>query len=521
MKTIKITTMGIVVAAVSLFPACGDNFLVQDPRTSLSTRQLFASIDNIQPYLDGLYFKWRDTRINRKGFFLMLGTDECQQGEYQVKTDAAQGGLDKYDGFYEAANTSIAQLWNIRWPVVVQATEAISILSPKLATAGDSEKDLLRSFVGQASFYKGAVLFELAAYWGEVPLTQVAGSDIITTGRKSLPEVYTEIEKNLTTAGEMLSEKNSTSNIRIPTKWAAEALLAKMYMTAPEESGFRDFGKALALLQNIKAKGGFSLVKNFSDLWDPEKTAGNEAVFTFYFNNVWPDTNELQWYTGTRACSSDPNCYIGGYDLILPTVYCYSDATAGGIWEAGDMRKDQSIRYNFIYNNKQPSSVAGFGEDQLLPHIKKYEDIRIDGVKTFYNSGKNVYYLRYADLLLMLAECLNETGATSDAVALINDEVRKRAWGGTLPDDKKWNPGMSSGEFRIRIMEERMRELCFEGWRRMDLIRTGNFVTNISARNRWAKSNGSIGPHHALYPIPLVEIKQNPNISDADQNPGY
>lgn len=521
MKTIKISILSVIGIIAAFLTSCGDNFLEQDPQTSLSTEQLFASMDNIQPYLDGLYYKWRDTRINRKGFFLMLGTDETQQGEYQAKNDAAQGGLDRYDGFYEPANTAIAQLWNIRWPVVVQATEALATLTPKLETANDDEIEKLRSFIGQASFYKGCVLYELASYWGEIPLPRISDSKIVSTPRKPLPEVYAEIEKNLATASRLLPVKSKAANVRIPTRWAADAMLAKMYMSAPELSGFRDFSKALALLQDIQTQGGYSLVKNFADLWNPEKTAGSEAIYTFWFNNVWPDTNELQWYAGSRACSADPNCYIGGYDLLVPTVHCYSDASIGGIWETGDLRKEESIRYTFVYQGKQPQAVAGYGEDQLLPHIKKYEDVRIDGTKTFYNSGKNVYCLRYADILLMLAECLNETGSTADAVRLVNDEIRTRAWGGTLPEAMKWNTAMSPDEFRIKIMEERMRELCFEGWRRLDLIRTGNFVPYISDRNRWAKANGNLSSHHALYPIPLVEIKQNPDISDTNQNPGY
>lgn len=507
-------------AGAAMFSSCEDGFLNQDPQTSLSTEQLFSSLDNIQPFMDGLYFRWRNTRVNRKGLFTMLGTDESQQGEYQAKNDASQGGLDKYNGFFEAQNTSIAELWNTRWPVVSQATEALYYLNQKLGSASEEDAILIRSFIGQASFYKASVLFELAMYWGEVPLPQMENKAITLGGRKSLPEVYTEIESNLKTAIRMLSEKNS-SNVRIPTVWAAKAVLAKMYMSAQTESGFRDFEKAKIELQDIKSKGGFSLTQNFADLFNPEKTAGKEAIYTFYFNNVWPDTNELQWYAGSRACSGEPTCYIGGYDLILPTVYCYSDINANGIWENGDLRKDESIRYNFVYNNKQPSAVAGYGEDQLLPHIKKFEDIRLDGKKTFYNTGKNTYYIRYADVLLMLAECLNETGSTGDAVDIVNNEVRNRAWGNNLPDNMKWDRGMSPSDFKLKIMDERVRELCFEGWRRIDLIRTGNFVQNISTRNRWAKAEGALNSNHMRYPIPMVEMKQNPHITEADQNPGY
>jgi hypothetical protein len=520
MKTIKKSIIAIAIIIAASLVSCNKDFLAQNPQTALSSEQLFASIDNVQPFLNGLYFKWRSTRVNRRGFFLMLGTDESQQGEYQVRTDADQAGLDKYDGFYEPNNKPIAEIWNVRWPVVVQASEAINYLNEMLKTAEADKVPVINSYLGQASFYRAAVLFELASYWGKLPVPEINGKEIILSGRKPLAEVFKMIETDFVTASGLL-DANSSTDPRIPTRWAAKALLGKMYMSAPVESGYRDFAKAQTQFQDIVSSGGFSLVRNFADLWDPIKNTGNEQVFTFYFNNIWPDTNELQWYTGSRACSSDPTNFLGGYDLILPTEYSRTDAGMGGLWEDGDLRKNESIRYNFVNGNMTPSIYAGFGEDQLSPHIKKYEDVRINGIKSFYNTGKNVYYVRYADVLLSLAECMNETGGTSAAVAIVNDNIRSRAWGGTLPADKKWPAGISKEEFRTRIMDERMRELCFEGWRRFDLLRTNNFIPLISTRNRWANASGTLAEKHKLYPIPLVEIKQNSNLTNADQNPGY
>lgn len=520
MKTYKLKFSIIFLFAIALVTSCQKDFLKQDPKTSLSTEQLFASLDNVQPFLNGLYTKFRNTRVNRKGFFLMLGTDECQQGEYQVRTDADQAGLDKYDGFLEPNNKPVAELWNIRWPIVVQASEAIANLQVKLASASKEDSAAIKSYIGQASFYRGAVLLELASYWGELPIPTVMGSDIVLSGRKSLSEVYQLIESDLNNASIMLSSKTGT-DLRIPTSWAAKALLGKMYMSAPIESGYRDFAKAIIQFQDIYQKGGFFLASKFSDLWDPSKSAGKEAIFTFLFNNIWPDTNESQWYTGSRACSGNPTNYLGGYDLILPTSFCRTDASIGGLWEDGDLRKMESIRYDFVNGNMIPSVYAGFGEDQLAPHIKKYEDIRLNGIETFYNSGKNVYYLRYADILLSLAECLNEVGRTPEAVNIVNEQIRKRAWGGTLPDDKKWAGGMSQEEFRTKISDERMRELCFEGWRRFDLIRTNQFVQRILTYNRWANVSATISEKHKRYPIPIIEMKQNPNLTSESQNPGY
>ena len=515
----RIYIISILVGLLYGLSSCND-FLFEDPKTSMSTAQIFADIDNIQPYLNGIYFKYRDTRVNRKGFFLLLGTDEVQQGEYQVRTEAQQSGLDKYDGFYFPENNSIAQLWNVRWPVVTLSTMALSYLNDMEKSASEIDLPSIKSYIGQASFYRACALFELVQYWGELPIPELQGEKVTLSGRKPLQTVYEMIESDFNKAAEYLSGSTS-SDVRIPRTWAAKAMLAKMYMSALPESGFRDMGKAKVLLNNIITEGGFRLVNQYADLWDGTKDPSSEIIYAFYFNNVWPDTNELQWYAGSRAVSGDPNCYMGGYDLGLPTKYCYEITSNGGIWETGDLRKDESIRYNFFYNGKAPASVAGFGEDQTLPHIKKYEDKRIDGEKSFYNSGKNVYLVRYADVLLLYAECLNEENNTAEAVNLINNTIRSRAWGGNLPEELKWNTAMSQDEFRSKIMDERMRELCFEGWRRMDLIRTGNFVEKIKTHNRWAKESGTIQQFHERFPIPHVEIKQNTNLSENDQNPGY
>jgi hypothetical protein len=507
---------------IFLFSSCSD-FLEETPQTALSTEQVFADKNNIQPYLDGVYFKWKTTRVNRKAYFTLLGTDEIQQGEYQVSTDAPQAGLDKYDGFYEPASNVIAETWNVRWPVVTLSSQALSVLKEMEASASEEELPEIKLYVGQASFYRASVLFELARYWGEVPVAEINGTHVKLTGRKPLDVVYKMIVEDLQTAASdgYLPSTPSATNVRIPTVWAAKAMLAKVYMSAQEESGYRDIAKAKTLLQEIKDLGGFRLINNYANLWTGTSDVTAEVIYSFAFNNIWPDTNELQWYAGSRAVSSDPNCYIGGYDLALPTEHCYKDAGAGGIWEPGDLRKEESIRYNFTYNNKTAQAVSGFGTDQLLPHIKKFEDKRIDGIQQFYDSGKDFYVIRYSDVLLLLAECLNEEGQTADAVNIVNDEVRKRAWGGTLPDAYKWSASMSKDEFKVKILDERLRELCFEGWRRMDLLRTGNFVNYIKQNNRWAKESQTIKEHHQRFPIPLVEIKQNEFISETDQNTGY
>ena len=87
----------VIALLLSIFvSSCEDSFLKQDPQTSLSSEQVFEKPENVQAFVYGLYYQWRATRVNRKGFYTILGTDEAQQGEYQVRTNAMQAAFDKF-----------------------------------------------------------------------------------------------------------------------------------------------------------------------------------------------------------------------------------------------------------------------------------------------------------------------------------------------------------------------------------------------------------------------------------------
>jgi starch-binding outer membrane protein, SusD/RagB family len=496
-----------------LVSSCAD-FLDQDPQTALSREQAFQDIEKLDRVITGLYNRWRETRKDRGGFVFSLGTDETQQGAYQVRTEAQQSALDKYDATFVASNSALTEQWNKRWPVIVDAATAIITLEGN--TNGDAKREML---LGEASFIRAGVSFEITQYWGEIPVMDLAKAAEYGTTRQPLPVVYEFIVSDLERAIQYLPEDQEDK--RRVTKSAAQALLGKVYLYAPEASGVRDYTKARDQFAAVINSGRYQLVPNVATLWDPNSANSAESIFSFQFSNVWPDNNQCQWQAGSRAVATlSDNAYFGGYDLLMPTAYCYKNASEGGLWEDGDARKDASIRYDFTYNGATPVIAPGLGGDELDPHIKKYEDVRLDGVGSFWYSGKNIYYLRYADILLCYAECLNELGSTGEAVNTVNT-VRQRAWGGTLPADKQWSAGISQADFRDEMLDERMRELCFEGWRRMDLIRSGKFAQLIVARNRWANEKGTIQDYHRRYPIPLDEIKQNDEIDEEDQNEGY
>jgi hypothetical protein len=484
--------------------SCSD-FLTEESKTKLTEEQVFGDQENIKLLVSGLYTQWRNTRQDRNGLYLTLGTDEGKQGGQQVNENGTQAALDKYNGAFNAPNSTIGDLWAKRWPIVSEAAKAVHYATDKKLKA-------------RASFLRAAVNFELAMLWGDIPLIDLEN---LREARQPLKDVYALIIADLEFAAANLPAPGQESDPKFPTSGAAQSLLGKVYLYAPEASTFRNYSKAIEYFD--MAIPHYTLLGNYGHLFDTQHENSSESIYAFQFINLYPDNNMVQHHAGSRAVADvDGKTYFGGYDLALPTEHYYKDISEGGVWEAGDTRKTASIRYDFTLPDGRVPTITWTGQaDELEPHTRKFEDIRTQGIQGFWDGGVDIYYLRLSDILLCKAECMNELGQTAEAVSLVNSTVRTRAFGGTLPPAAEWSASMSQEDFRTNIMEERMRELAFEGWRRMDLIRTGKFVELVKERNKWANQSGTIQAFHSLYPIPESEIKQNELINEDDQNPGY
>lgn len=533
MKKINIKIFAIALAIVTGTTSCSD-YLDELPKTTLSPQQAYTDLNVLEPLVDGLYTTYRNSKAGRGGLtFTMLGLDETKQGIVQM-SDASQAGLDNYDGMLNQSSSQISEMWSRRWStinVAAQSIRGLEILAEK--ETDESTLNTITLLRANACFMRAMCMFEMAMYWGEVPVVDIQdlNNTDVDMSRQPLNVVWKQIFDDLTYASQYLTPGKQTS--QRATVGAAKAMLGKLHMYAPEESGFRNFTTAKEYFEQIIAD--YNLEAKYSTLFDEYgKIEFNSSESVFELNYICNSQapNYWQWDMGSRTLASlGESCYIGGYDVVLPTEYAYKMKSAGGVWEDGDQRKDVSIRTDFSYRGQQ-FTIPSWGADELDPHIKKYEDRRLDKFTTpaiavdatsgrsFYWSGKNYMFLRFADILLCYAECLNETGDTPGAIAVVN-RVRARAWGGTLPADKQWS-ALSKEQFRIDIMDERIRELCFEGWRRMDLIRTGNFVQLIKERNPWAKAKGTISDFNVRWPIPEIELKNNPFMDvTKDQNPGY
>ncbi len=375
----------------------------------------------------------------------------------------------------------------------------------KNSTIADAVKN---PFEGQLKFLRAYYYFELTQYFGDLvlitePLDEPSKAwDYL---REPQEKVYTQIESDLKEAAALLPVSYNSADAGRVTKGAALSLLGKVYLTK------KQYTEAAAALKQVLSLG-YSLVPSYAAVFDPQKKNGPESVFEVQYQGG-NDLGEWSSFIYTFAprvsagavtgwAQSNP----GGWNI--PTKDLIAD------YETGDLRKDASVGLEF----KSPITGA------VVPYIKKY-----DHVHTIYGrTDDNWPVLRYADVLLMLAEAINEQGGPdADAVNYLN-MVRMRA-GLTAVS------GLDQASFRNKVLHERRVELAFENWRWFDLKRTKTaaelvqFLTAYTAKEKADPTVGRQGTPYsnddyiftateALYPIPNNEILINSKLT---QNPGY
>lgn len=534
MKTInRIKIWALLAVGVSAAASCSD-FLEQENKTQLPESKVLSDVNLAEINLQSIYSSFKELYKDAQCWYYLQGTDEIQVGALQAK-DASTGAWDYCDGAMNAENGYSADSWNRRFGIIANCAKIIRAMQAVNPQKGTKAAELL----GEASFLRGFVSYQSAMIWGRIPtidLTRIDNGEI-NYGRQPLKDVWQFIIADLACAAELAPGKNDDGRA---TCYAGYAMLGRAYMSAPEETGLRDFRKGADALKEVISAGKYRLLDDYNDLWDYTKDASAEVILTTTFSAARGYANQVQFQLGSRACAKDfgDDCYFAGYDHSVPTEHAYMDVTEGGVWEEGDTRREASIRYTFTENGVE-ATLAGLeweglseeDHDELDPHIKKYEDPRTDissglGLNNMWYSGKNIPIIRYADVLLCYGECLNELGSTAEAEPYIN-QVRDRAFGGSQPAALRWS-GKSREQFREDLQDERIRELFGENWRRYDLVRTGKWAERLKKYNKWAAISAAKGvfkEYIEYWPVPQTELNQNQDMRNAggdfDQNEGY
>jgi hypothetical protein len=404
-------------------------------------------------------------------------TDDAEWGNGRNTANQAKNDLDKYT--FTPSTVYFYALWTTCYQAINRANTAITNI-PNISM----DATLKGRLIGEATFMRAFYYYTLVRLFGKVPLITKATTDLsnLNVSRSSVDSVYKQIIADFSAAESVLPLSYSGADKGRATKGAAKAYLASVYLT------LKQWDKASAKAKEVidmESQGVYGLWDNYSDAFLIANKNGKEAIFEI--QALGGGFGQGSYMQGFMRAPYDR----GGYGDDPPTKNIY-DA-----YSAVDKRRDVNLK--LFSSPPAPSSIA------FPCYVGKYQDPSATGN----GEGNNNYpVFRYAEVLLIYAEALNEQGANnSDAYAAIN-RIRNRAGLNDL------TPGLSQDQFRDSVYLERRLELAFEGHRRYDLIRTGKLIEAMNAQNPGI----IIKPYQVLFPIPQSEIDANPML---DQNPGY
>jgi starch-binding outer membrane protein, SusD/RagB family len=363
--------------------------------------------------------------------------------------------------------------------------------------------------VGEAKFIRGLMYFNLVTLFGNVPLITVPPALTDRPGNATPAEIYAQIEKDLTEAAAVLPLPGAYSGADIgrATKGAALAMLGKAQLQQ------RKWTPAAATLAQVTAMP-YNLIPNYADNFTDSFENNVESVFEVQFGGPSQVSQGVVGQNYARmigacrgAAGVDPS-YCDGQPTRWYFNQFFPDTTNRLVF---DPRIDATLFWNKpggedVYGT-QFSARYGAGSNAVW--WKKWGQYYVIQDQNWDNPI-NYRVIRFADVLLMQAEALNEANAGNvAAAAALVQRVRTRAGAGPVP------PGMTQAQMRDYILHERLVELGLEQTRWLDMQRH-DLLTPARAPDDPQFTN--FQSFKVLMPIPQNEIDLNPNLK---QNPGY
>jgi len=396
----------------------------------------------------------------------------------------------------------------------------------------EMDANLKNRILGQAYFLRGLYFFHLVNFFGRVALpvhSPTSQSDFFVR-QSSEADGWQQVINDFSAAIPLLPvtyvgvSGPDNGQLGRATKGAAMAYLGKTLLFN------KRFQEASVQFKAVINLGVYSLVPNYRDNFTESNENNSESIFEVQFSRDaggtdlgWGGAPTSTWgRTSARAITFAPRSF--GWTDVQPTVSALNEfmiekTTTGGT----DPRLDATIYYNkpgeMLYGQYFAQVYANNPADLNDVFCRKYEngDIGSSRPNEFdWRSGINERLMRYADVLLMYAECLNELGQTAQAYPYIQ-MVRLRA---SLPDLATTKPGMTQAQMRDQLAHERLLEFCLEGHRFDDIRRWGWLQDPVKLallKTRDPEFN-TYQPGREYFPIPQSEIDNNPGFA---QNPTY
>lgn len=502
------------------------NFLDVPLESSITTANFFQSTSDFDMALTGAYQVMTSTDWNAQhrygsyftGFMYVgrVGTDEA----FMMYGNNGEEELAKYT--FTPDNLFIKKVWAMQYLGIQRTNVVINRMNQYSGNAiPDSERARI---LGEARFLRGYYYFQLVRYYGEVPLVTVETTDLneLDLTKRSVADVYGQIISDFEFAEQNLPVKNTVGHA---SKYAATALKAKAYlqMAGKPLEDPTAAAKALAAADDVIANGGYALVADYFSQFDGKHEHNSEYIFDVEFDNT---ANKSQ-YGGQVGTTDGVPCETKVYwnqVMATPDVYNRFDAAdlrREAVCCGGRIVLDPLGNETLIYDDEYESVYFVY----KFRHALSAEG-RGSGWVNWCNPI-NFPITRYADVLLIRAEAdIRANGSASAQSLEYVNQVRRRGYGVDINTPK---PGVDLTSLNLDVLlDERSRELCFEGHRWADLVRFGKLLDafrNSGSDTGWKYFEtyqsymlpNNIQERHVIFPIPqdIIDasngrIEQNP-----------
>ncbi len=444
----------------------------------------------------------------------VLRSDDVSAGGGQLETPRNQ----LLNGVHDTGNAVMSNVWTNYYRAIHRANVVID----KAAEVQNVDAMLKARVIAEAKFLRAFSYFDLAALWGGVPLYKnyvlsIDGS----LPRSSEKEVLDFIIADLKDIQNALPASYGTNDLGRATKGAAQMLLARVYL----HQG--DYANAKTELQKIVSSGLYALTDEYNDNFLEETEYNKESIWEVVFltsGGVYNWGGDGDGVTGGEESVRTQEYSAIGWRNLIPSNSLLAEFERVA---NGSTKDDPRFTYSFyktgdLYNGgattltaaQQNGNTSRLDGQDVKISWRKYS-LMYKMNNAFQTGGINTRVMRYADALLLLAECENEAGNGAAAIALLN-QVRARKSVTMPPYPTAKYPVGNKDQIFDAIVHERRVELSGEEIRNRDIL-------------RWRKNNKlKTEPFsyfqkgkHELLPIPQQEVDNNPKIEQKDQNPGY
>lgn len=492
-KLNRIYLLVVVLSIAAILPSC-EKFLESNPQGDLTQTTFPVTETDALLATNAVYAPLRYASYHSGTFpILDIMSDDTRKGSNPGDGASTVGPYDNY------TFTTTSEALSSWWSTLYQGIKMANVVILKVPEI-NMDVALRNRYIAEAKFLRALYYFDLVRAWGGVPIV-TSLTPPLQLSRSTAEDVYKLIEEDLLQAIETLPEKGTQPDTELgrASKGAARGLLAKVYLFR------KDFPNAEKYALEVINSNEYDLEMTFTDANSVAGEHGLESVFEI--GAVGQEATPGNQYANVQGVRGNPN---RGWGFNRPTPNLRSSFETddprikGTIIDLGDV-----IDGITILGDGPTPDITLDDEGDVLETECYNRKVWTPGTDVASQFGHNRRILRYADILLIAAEALNENNKPAEALVYLND-VRERAREGNaeiLPDITTTD----KDAFRDLILTERRHELALEGNRFWDIVRTGQAGTVF----------GPLGfqtGKHELLPIPQNEIDlsqgkmaQNPN----------